>query len=151
MASWLSSGTQTGELSLLQRVKLSQAVSSRMTGLELDEKFKCGLIWMLFKALCHLLPMVLEDIGTSTARFVAAPTIGFWPNDDAACASVLAPAIDASEERFVLLAGKSPWKLDAQLFEELHGVDVGELLPIGGTRSATPCAAPGCGRWPGSA
>ena len=42
-----------------------------MTGLELDEKFKRGLIRMLFKAPCHLFPMILKDIGTPTTRFVA--------------------------------------------------------------------------------
>jgi len=44
-------------------MKLSQSVSPRVTGLELDEKFKCGLIRMVFKALCHLLPMVLKISG----------------------------------------------------------------------------------------
>jgi hypothetical protein len=55
----------------LQRVELSQAVPPWMTGLELDEKFERGLIRTLFKALRHLLPVVLKDIGTSTLRFVA--------------------------------------------------------------------------------
>ena len=72
--------------------------------------------------------MVPKDIGASTTRFVAEPTIRFWPDDNAACASRLAPETDPSDERFVLLRGKPTWKLDAQLFEELHGVDGGEFL-----------------------
>ena len=99
-----------------------------MTGLELDEKFKRGLIRTLFEAPRHLFPMVLKDIGTSTTRFVAKPAIRFWPDDNAACAGGLTPETDPSDKRFVLLARKSPWKLDAQLFEELHRVDGGELL-----------------------
>ncbi|MER8899988.1 hypothetical protein [Mesorhizobium sp. M0676] len=92
-------------------MKLAQAVSSGITDLELDEKFKCGLIRTLFKAPCHLFPMVLKDVGTSAAR-----------------ASRSAPQIDAADECFVLLAGKPTWKLDVQLLEELRGVDVGEFL-----------------------
>ena len=52
--------------------------------MELDEKFKSGLIGTFFKAHCHLFPMVLEDIGTSSTRFVIEPTIRFGANDDAA-------------------------------------------------------------------
>jgi hypothetical protein len=44
---------------------------------------------MFFKASCHLVPVVLEDIGTSTTRFVAEPTIRFWPDDNAASAGRL--------------------------------------------------------------
>jgi hypothetical protein len=44
---------------------------SRVAGLELDEKFECGLIRLLFKASSHLFPVVLKDIGTSTTRFLA--------------------------------------------------------------------------------
>jgi hypothetical protein len=73
---------------LLQRVQLSQAVSPGITGLELNEEFKRRLIRMFFKASCHLLPMVLEDIGTSTTRFVAEPPIRFWPDDNAARAQL---------------------------------------------------------------
>ncbi|OWK21440.1 hypothetical protein AJ88_23600 [Mesorhizobium amorphae CCBAU 01583] len=109
-------------------MKLSQAVSSGVTGLEFDEKFKGGLIRTLFKAPCHLFPVVLKEIGTSTTRFVVEPTIRLRPNDNTARASRLAPQIDPSDECFVLLAGKSTWKLDAQLLEELRGVDVGEFL-----------------------
>lgn len=69
---------------LLQRVKLSQAVSPRVAGLELDEKFKGGLIWLVFKAHGHLCPMVLEDIGASASRLVIEPTIRFGPDDNAA-------------------------------------------------------------------
>jgi hypothetical protein len=101
---------------------------SWVAGLELDEEFECGLIRLLFKASSHLFPMVPEDIGTSTTRFVAEPTIGLGPNDDAACSSRLAPETDPLDERFVLFAGKPTWKLNAQLFEELHGVDGGEFL-----------------------
>jgi hypothetical protein len=52
--------------------------------LELDEKFKGGLIWTFFKAHGHLCPMVLEDIGASTPRFVIEPTIRFGANNNAA-------------------------------------------------------------------
>src|SRR5687768_7756717 len=72
--------------------------------------------------------MVLKDIGASTARLFIEPTIRFGPNHKAARASRLAPETDPSDERFILLAGKSTWKLDAQLFEELHGVDIGEFF-----------------------
>ena len=65
--------------------------------------------------------MVPEDIGTSTTRFVAEPTIRLGPNDHAARASLLAPDTDPSDERLVLFAGKPTWKPNAQLFEELHG------------------------------
>ncbi len=61
--------------SLLQRVKLSRAVLSRVANLELDEKLECGLIRLLFKTSSHLFPGVPKDIGTSTTRFVAEPTI----------------------------------------------------------------------------
>lgn len=61
-------------------------------------------------------------------RLVVEPTIRLRPNDNTACASCLAPQIDPSDECFVLLAGKSTWKLDTQLLEELRGVDVGEFL-----------------------
>ena len=72
--------------------------------MELDEKFKGGLIWTFFKAHGHLCPMVLEDIGASTTRFVVEPTIRFGPDDNAARASRLAPETDPSDERFILLA-----------------------------------------------
>ncbi len=113
---------------LLQCVKLAQAVSSGVAGLELDEKFKGGLIRTFFKARCHLGPMVLEDIGASTPRFVSKPTIRFGSNNNAARASRLTPETDPSDERFILLAGKATWKLDAQLFEELQGIDIGEFF-----------------------
>ena len=81
--------------------------------MEFDEKFKCSLIRPLFEAMSHLFPMLLEDIRTSTTRFIAEPAIRLGPNDDTARASCLAPATDPSDERLVLFAGKSAWELDA--------------------------------------
>ena len=78
---------------------------SRVTSLELDEKLDGGLIRPLFKASSHLFPMVPKDIGASTTRFVAEPTIRLGPNDDAACASRLAPETDPPDERLVLFGG----------------------------------------------
>ncbi len=101
-------------------MKLSRTVFSRVAGQELDEKFECGLIRLLFKAPSHLLPIVPKDIGTPATRLVAEPTI----NVGAACASFLAPETDPSDEHFVLFAGKSTGKLDAQLFEALHHADM---------------------------
>ena len=75
--------------SLLQRMKLSQAVPPRVTRLELDQQFKCGLIRVLLKTLHHLFPMVLEGVGTSSPRLVAKPSIGFRADDDAVHASSL--------------------------------------------------------------
>jgi hypothetical protein len=43
--------------SLLQGIKLSQAVPPRVMRLELDEQFKCSLIRALLKTLHHLLPI----------------------------------------------------------------------------------------------
>jgi hypothetical protein len=105
-------------------MELLHTVSSRVTSLELDQEFKCGLIRALLKTLHHLLPVVLEDVRTSAPRFVAEPPISFLANDDAACTRISAPEIHAPEERSVLPPGKSTWELDAQLFEELHGVNV---------------------------
>lgn len=93
--------------SLLPRLELSQAVSPWVPSLELDEQFECRLIRMLLEALHHLLPVILKDVLPSAPGLVAEPSIRFWPDDHAACASVLTPQIHASEECFVLLAGKS--------------------------------------------
>ena len=109
-------------------MKLSHNVLSRVAGLELDKKFKCSLIRLLFKASSHLFPVVLKDIGTSTTRLLAEATIRLGPNCDAARTDCLAPDTDPSGKRFILLAHKSTWKLDAELIEELHSVDVREFL-----------------------
>ncbi|WP_201841419.1 hypothetical protein [Microvirga zambiensis] len=95
--------------------------------MELDEKFKGGLIRTFFKAHGHLCPMVLEEIGASTTRFVIEPTIRLGPITTPR-ASRLAPETDPSGERLILLAGQATWKLDAQLFEELHGTYTGEFF-----------------------
>lgn len=114
--------------SLLQRMKLSQAVPPRVTRLKLDQQFKCGLIRVLLKTVHHLFPMVLEDVGTSSPRLVAKPPISFRADNDAARASVLAPLIDAFQKCLVLLTRKPTWELVAQLIEELHGINVGKSL-----------------------
>jgi hypothetical protein len=72
--------------------------------------------------------MIPEDIGTPASWLVTKPTIRFGPSDDAACTRLLAPETDASDKRFVLFGGKSTWELDAQLFEELRGVDTGKFF-----------------------
>ena len=61
------------------------------------------------------------NIGTSTTRFVAEPTIRIGPNDHAARARASYADTDPSDKRLVLFAGKPTWKPNAQLFEELHG------------------------------
>src|SRR6202790_3498362 len=78
------------------------------------------------EALSHLCPVVFEDIGRAAARFVAEASVPFWPDDHTTGAGISPPDIHAPEERFVLLPGKSTGELDAQLFEELCGVDVWE-------------------------
>src|ERR1700722_3571169 len=113
---------------LLQRMELSRAVVSWVAGLELDEKFQGGLIRPLFKAPSHLLPVLLEDVGTSTTRPVAEPTIRPGPDHDATRASGLAPTTNPPDESLVLPAGEPAWKLETQLFEELRGADVGKFL-----------------------
>jgi hypothetical protein len=70
--------------------------------------------------------VVFEDIRTPATRFVADSPVGLRADDDASRTSVLAPAIDASEECFVLPEGKSARELEAEFFEELYCVDVGE-------------------------
>jgi len=107
-------------------MKLSEAVSSRVARLELDEKFERRLIRSLLEALHHLIPVLFKNVGTAAARFVAEASVRFWSNDHAASTSVSAPEVYAPEERFVLLRGKSTRKLDAQLFEELCSVNVWE-------------------------
>jgi hypothetical protein len=74
----------------------------------------------------HLLPVVLEDICTPTARLVADSPIRLWADDDASRTSVLAPAIHAPKEGFVLPGGKSTRELDTELLKDLHRVDVGK-------------------------
>jgi len=101
---------------------------SWIASLKCDEKFKCGLIRPLFEAMSHLFPMLLEDIRTSTTRFLAEPTIRLWSNFGPSRASVLALETNPANKRLILLTGKSSWKLDAQLLEKLRGVDVGEFL-----------------------
>ena len=97
------------------------------------------MIRAFLEALHHFRPVVLEGARASAPRLVAAASIRLWADDHAACASVLSPEIDASQERPVLLSAKSPWELDAQFFEELHGVDVGQSFePSGHDR---PCHA----------
>jgi hypothetical protein len=51
-----------------------------------------------------------------------------WVNDRAASPSVLAPAIDASQQRSVLPRRKSAWEPDTELFEQLRSVDVREIF-----------------------
>jgi hypothetical protein len=51
--------------------------------------------------------MVFEDIRRPATRFIADSPIGLRPDDDVSRTSVLAPAIDASKERFILPEGKS--------------------------------------------
>ena len=106
--------------SLLKRIELSQAVPAWVAGLELDEQFECGLIRLLLETLRHLLPMIFEDVRAPAARFVTEPSIRFGADDDAACASISTPEIDAPQERLVLPAGKSARELDTQLVEELR-------------------------------
>lgn len=65
--------------SLLQGIELSQAVSAGVADLELDEQSHCGLIRMFRETPCHLLPMVLEDIGSATPWFVSEVTIRLGP------------------------------------------------------------------------
>ena len=55
----------------LQRTELAQTVLTRVTSLELDEQFKCGLIWSLLKTARHCVPMILEDVRTPASRFIA--------------------------------------------------------------------------------
>ena len=112
----------------LQRVKLSGAISSGVARLELDEKLERGLIRPLFQTVHHLLPVLFEDVGPAAARFVAETPIRFWSNDHAPRASILAPAIDAPQQRFVLPPRKSARELDAQLFEQLRSADVREIF-----------------------
>jgi hypothetical protein len=81
--------------------------------LELDEKFKSGLIRLLFKVMSHIFPMFLEDIGASTTRLLAEPAIRLWSNLHPSRTSVLAPQTNPANKRLILFTGKSTWKLDA--------------------------------------
>jgi hypothetical protein len=113
---------------LLQGVKLPQAVAAGVPGLELNKKLKGSLVRIFFQTLHHFLPVVFEDIGTRSPRFVPTAPVGFGTNDNTARSRVLAPTIYASEQRSVLFDGKSPWELNAELFKELHCVDVGKCF-----------------------
>lgn len=95
-----------------------------MSGLELGEEFERSLIWHLFKAFNHFRPMPAEDLGTSSTGFVIVPTIGLGPNDYASFASPFAPITYSSRKSLVLFSSEPPWKLDAQLLEQLRGTDV---------------------------
>ena len=55
----------------LQCIELSMTVSSRVAGLKLDEKLERRLIRSLIKTSHHLAPVLLENIRTAAARFVA--------------------------------------------------------------------------------
>jgi hypothetical protein len=101
-------------------------VSSGVSGLELDKKFKRCLIRTGLETLNHLFPDILEPVGAATAWFIAEPSYRFRTDDDAACPGILAPTIDTPEKSSVLLATKASRELHAQLFEELTGVDVRE-------------------------
>ena len=57
--------------------RLSQALLSRVTGLESDKKFECGMALVFFKASRHLLSVVFKDIGAATVWFVTEATIPF--------------------------------------------------------------------------
>ena len=115
--------------SLLKRMELAQVVPARVTGLELDEQFECGLIGPLVQTAHHLLPMLLEDLRAAAARFVTEPSIRFsGPNHDAPRKCISTPQVDPPQQRLVLPWGESAWKLDAQFVEELRRVDVGEAF-----------------------
>ena len=64
--------------SLLQRMELAQAVLARVTGLELDEQFQCGLIGSVLETARHLLPMVFEEVRAPASRFITVPSIRSW-------------------------------------------------------------------------
>jgi hypothetical protein len=96
--------------------------------LELDEKLECGLIRIFLETEHHLLPVVFEDIRSLATWFVTTSPVGLRADDYASGTSVLAPAIDASEERLVLPDSKSAGELDADLFEELRCADVRECF-----------------------
>lgn len=114
--------------SLLQRIQLTHAVVPWVTTLELNEQLTCSLIRMLLKTLHYLLPVVSEDVGASASRLVGIASICPCADDDPACASILAPAIDTSKQCWVLPSSKSTWELGAQLLKELYGTDVGKVL-----------------------
>jgi len=90
-----------------------ETVSSRVSGLELDKKFKRCLVWIDLETLNHLFPEILEHVGTTAARFVAEPSVRLRTDGDATCSCILAPTIDTPEKRSVLLATKSPRELQA--------------------------------------
>jgi len=75
----------------------------------------------------HLLPVVSEDVRTPATRFVSDSPVSLRADDYASRASVFAPPIDPSEQRFILPEGKSARELEAEFFEELHRVDVWEF------------------------
>src|SRR5258708_5269695 len=101
---------------------------SGVASLELDKKFERGLVGIFLKVVHHLLPVVFEDVRTPATRLVADSPVGLRADKYASLASVLTPAIDASEERFVLPDGKSSRELAAELIKELLCTDVGECF-----------------------
>jgi hypothetical protein len=109
-------------------MQLAQVVPARVTRLELDEQFECGLIRFLVETARHLLPMLFEDLRTAAPRFVAVQSIRSGPNDDAARECISTPQGNALQERLVLPRGESARELDAQFVEELRRVDVGEAF-----------------------
>src|SRR5678815_3921993 len=129
-------------------MQLAQVVPARVTGLELDEQFECGLIRSLVETARHFLPMLFEDLRTAPSRFVAVQSIRSRPNDDATRECISTPQVNAPQERLVLSWGESARKLDAQFVEELRRVDVGEAFksPANDGPCHAKCLDPGLAR-----
>ena len=82
---------------LLQRVELTQAVSTWVSSLELDEQLKGSLVRFFLKTVDHFPPVLHEDIRRPPAWLIAHLPIGLRTDDDTSRTSVLAPSIDAPE------------------------------------------------------
>src|SRR5688572_5172450 len=98
-----------------------EAVSPRVSRLELNQKLMGCLIRIGFKALVDFSPVIFEHAGTATTWLVAIPSVRLRADGDTPNPSVFAPAIDAPGERSVLLRAEAAWELDAQLLKELLG------------------------------
>ena len=105
-----------------------KSVTPRISRLELNQELKCGLIGIGLQALGHLVPLVLELAGASTARLVAKATVSFVAYFNASRSSILAPEIYATEQLSVLLEAKVSRELNTKLVEELSCVYIWETL-----------------------
>ena len=105
---------------------MAATIKSRVTRLEFDEEFYCGLIRMLFQPLKHLSPVSRAALRTRTApaRPVAEAAVFRSLDQNAPSTRILTPLFHALGQTIHMLRMKSSWKLDAEFVEQLRGSDI---------------------------